>query len=91
MNKLIRNTAVTLITATVAIAAVIVIKTLNHTPPPFSDIAEVNIQLDEAKLAANLAAAIRFKTVSYQASEGKQNKEFSDFIAWVMATYPQVH
>ena len=91
MNKLIRNTAVTLITATVAIAAIIVIKTLNHTPPPFSDIAEVNIQLDEAKLAANLAAAIRFKTVSYQASEGKQNKEFSDFIAWVMATYPQVH
>ena len=49
MKKFIRNTAVALITATVAIAAIIVIKTLNHTPPPFSDVAEVNIQLDEAK------------------------------------------
>ena len=91
MKNMIRNTAVTLLTAIVAIAAIIVINTLNHTPPPFSDLAEVNIQLDEAKLAANLAAAIRFKTISHQASKGKQNKEFSDFIAWVVATYPQVN
>ncbi len=91
MKKLIKNTALSLITLTVATAAIVVIKTLNHTPPPFSDVSQVDIQLDEAELAANLAAAIRFKTVSYQASNGKQNQQFSGFIDWVIATYPEVN
>jgi len=75
----------------IAIGAIVIMRTLNHLPPPFTGIAEVNIQLDEAKLAANLAAAIRFKTVSYQASKGKQNQEFSGFIDWVVTTYPLVN
>ncbi len=91
MKKIIKNAAAAIITLTVAISAIVVVRTLNHTRPPFINIAEVNIQLDEAKLAANLAAAIRFKTVSYQAAPGKQNQEFSNFLDWVVATYPQVN
>ena len=91
MKKLIQTTTAALVAVIIAIGAIVIMRTLNHLPPPFTGIAEVNIQLDEAKLAANLAAAIRFKTVSYQASKGKQNQEFSGFIDWVLTTYPQVN
>ena len=91
MKKLIRTTTAALVAVIIAIGAIVIMRTLNHTPPPFTGIADINIKLDEAKLAANLAAAIRFKTVSYQASKGKQNQEFSGFIDWVLTTYPQVN
>ncbi len=91
MAKVLTNMALGGFALVIILGLVVVTKTLLHTPPPFDDIAAVDIQLDEAKLAANLAAAIRFKTVSYQASKGKQNQEFSGFIDWVLTTYPQVN
>ena len=39
----------------IILGLVVVTKTLLHTPRPFDDIAAVDIQLDEANLAANLA------------------------------------
>ena len=91
MTKVLANLALGVFALVIILGLVVVTKTLLHTPRPFDDIAAVDIQLDEANLAANLSAAIRFKTISYQASTGKQNTEFSDFIAWVIATYPEVN
>ena len=91
MAKVLTNMALGGFALVIILGLVVVTKTLLHTPPPFDDIAAVDIQLDEANLAANLSAAIRFKTISYQASTGKQNTEFSDFITWVIATYPEVN
>ena len=91
LKKMIKAAAFATVTLVIGIAVIVVIKTLNHTPPSFSDVARANIQLDEAQLAANLAAAIRFKTVSFQASEGKENQEFSNLINWIIATYPKLN
>ncbi|MEC7368110.1 MAG: M20 family peptidase [Pseudomonadota bacterium] len=71
--------------------AVVVIQTLLHAPPPFADITQVNIDLDEMALAEHLSQAITFQTVSHQSSSEKQDLEFQRFINWTKATYPEVN
>jgi len=70
--------------------AVVVVRTLLHTPPPFADITQINIDLDEVAATDHLSTAITFQTVSHQSSSEKQDLEFQGFINWVIATYPEV-
>ena len=75
----------------VMLVAVVIIRTLMHAPPPFADITQVNIQIDEEQAAKHLSEAITFKTVSFQSTVDKQPEEFLKFIEWVKTTYPEVN
>ncbi|MFT5013399.1 MAG: carboxypeptidase PM20D1 [Planctomycetaceae bacterium] len=74
-----------------SLVIVVVARTLMHTPPPFADITQVNIEIDENEAAKHLSEAITFKTVSFQSTADKQPEEFSKFIEWVKTTYPAVN
>ncbi|MGB1530993.1 MAG: M20/M25/M40 family metallo-hydrolase, partial [Gammaproteobacteria bacterium] len=57
-----------------------------------SELDEVKvISIDEAKAVQNLAASIRFKTISYQDREKFPQQEFDNFINWASITYPEFH
>jgi carboxypeptidase PM20D1 len=66
-------------------------RTLSHTAPANEIIAGEVISIDEIKASQNLAASIRFKTISYQDEEMFPYEEFNNFIKWAAATYPEFH
>ena len=66
-------------------------RTLSHTAPANEIIAGEVIAIDEIKASQNLAASIRFKTISYQDEEMFPYEEFNNFIKWAAATYPEFH
>jgi len=73
------------------ILGVVVVRTLLHSPIPFSDITPADTILDENKLARHLSEAITFETVSFQTMDQKKPEEFTKFIAWVKNTYPELN
>jgi len=66
-------------------------RTFTHTPSLTGIIAGELISIDEVKASQNLAASIRFKTISYQDEEMFPYKEFNNFIKWAAETYPEFH
>ena len=66
-------------------------RTLTHTAPVAGTIAGEVIVIDEKKASQNLAASIKFKTISYQDEEMFPYEEFNNFIKWAAATYPEFH
>ncbi len=66
-------------------------RTLTHTVSVTGIIAGEVIEIDEEKASQNLAASIRFKTISYQDEEMFPYEEFNNFIKWAAATYPELH
>ena len=66
-------------------------RTLTHTAPVAGIIAGEVIVIDEKKASQNLAASIKFKTISYQDEEMFPYEEFNNFIKWAAATYPEFH
>ncbi|MEM7216956.1 MAG: M20 family peptidase [Pseudomonadota bacterium] len=75
------------------IAAVVLIRTALHTPSANPSVGAVEsgpgLQLDEQAIAANLAAAIRFRTVSYRDPGRVDGATFRAFLTWLAATYPE--
>ena len=49
------------------------------------------MSIDEAKAIQNLAASIKFQTISYQDREKFPQQEFDSFINWASITYPEFH
>ena len=49
------------------------------------------MSIDEAKAIQNLAASIKFQTISYQDREKFPQQEFDNFIHWASITYPEFH
>ena len=74
-----------------ALIAVVLIRTAGHQPEAIDSVEPVQISLDEAAIAARLAEAIRFKTISHQSEADFEPGEFNSFIAWVAARYPEFH
>lgn len=64
------------VAALVALAIVVITRTLLHAPPSVSDAATLKIPLDEARVARHLAEAIRFQTVSHQSPEDMDEAQF---------------
>ena len=59
---------------------------------PQPDLAEASqVQIDKQNVSNNLAASIRFKTISHQDSKNFIQEEFNAFIKWATATYPEFH
>lgn len=80
-----------LLVVLLAVAAIIVTRTLLHTPASAEPVAPVTIALDEQRIAARLSRAIRFPTVSHQDPAQLDEAAFTGFIDWVRATWPEVH
>ena len=75
----------------IAVLSIALYRTIIHTAPDFDGIQGEVISIDELQAAQNLAASIRFKTISYQ-DEGKfPHQEFNKFIRWAEVTYPEFH
>tara|TARA_B100000214_G_scaffold355090_1_gene312546 strand:- start:817 stop:2274 length:1458 start_codon:yes stop_codon:yes gene_type:complete len=66
-------------------------RTVTHTASVARIISGEAISIDEIKASQNLAASIRFKTISYQDEENFPYEEFNNFIKWAETTYPEFH
>jgi len=74
-----------------ALLSMAFLRTLMHVAPE-SEIARGEaVSIDEAAAIQNLAAAIRFKTISHQDREKFPQQEFDNFISWTALTYPELH
>ena len=73
------------------IVAIVLVRTLLHTPVDVPAVEPQTISVDEAAIAEHLAEAIRFRTVSHQRADEFEADQFEGFIAWAEATYPEVH
>ena len=60
------------------------------TPGAKSHEALVSIAVDEERVTAHMAEAIRFKTVSVAVEQTPDYQPFTDFVNWTKATYPEV-
>jgi carboxypeptidase PM20D1 len=76
--------------AIVALAAVVLVRTMLHTPPALAPVDTVEVSLDDAGIARHLSEAIRFRTVSYENQEDFPAEAFDGFIRWVASTYPEL-
>ena len=74
-----------------ALLAIALFRTFTHTAPDTEAIEGEDISINGAKASQNLAASIRFKTISYQDEEQFPQQEFNNFIKWAEATYPEFH
>ncbi|MCZ6503731.1 MAG: M20 family peptidase [Gammaproteobacteria bacterium] len=75
----------------VVIAAIIVIRTIMHSPMQLDEVEQVEIELDENLAALHLSEAIQMRTVSHQNPVNRDHQAFDKFINWVAATYPELH
>ena len=66
-------------------------RTFTHTPSVTGIYAGEVISIDEVQASQNLAASIRFKTISFQDEEMFPYEEFNKFIKWAAITYPEFH
>ena len=71
------------------LVAVVLIRTVLHTPADIESVQPVSIEIDESKIARHLSEAIQFATISNQDPSLKNQVAFEDFIAWVGSSYPE--
>lgn len=74
----------------VAVAGLVLVRTLMFTAPATPSVARVGVEVDEASVTAHMVDAIRFKTVSVAVEQTPDYAPFVDFVAWVEETYPEV-
>jgi carboxypeptidase PM20D1 len=80
-----------LVALLLALAGVILARTVMHTPEQLEDVATVAIDVDPRRIANHLSEAIRFPTISHQDPGQMDDAAFTGFIGWVKATYPELH
>ena len=74
-----------------ALLSIAFLRTFMHVAPE-SEIARGEVaSIDETAAIQNLAAAIRFKTISHQDREKFPKQEFDNFINWAALIYPELH
>ena len=74
-----------------ALLLIALLRTFMHTAAESEFIEGEVVSIDESKASENLAASIRFKTISYQDNEQFPKQEFDNFIKWASITYPEFH
>jgi carboxypeptidase PM20D1 len=77
--------------AATLLSAVILIRTMLHTPIPQDGIETAQIPVDEGVIAEHLSQAIQIPTISFQSNNDGEIQPFTDFIEWVKLTYPEVN
>ncbi len=76
--------AITILAMLLALAAIVVVRTMMHQPESLADVARVDVVIDEQTVARHLAEAVRFKTVSHQNPADFDSSQFEGFIEWVI-------
>ena len=74
-----------------ALLSIALVRTLMHIAPETSVNLGVIADIDGEAAINNLAASIRFKTISHQDKEKFSPQEFEGFIKWAADTYPEFH
>lgn len=74
----------------IAVAGLVLVRTLMFTAPPVPSIARVDVEVNEANVTAHMVDAIRFKTISVSIEQTPDYAPFKAFLAWVQETYPEV-
>lgn len=69
---------------------IVIVRALMYAPADVPDIAPLEHLVDEDRLGQNLAAAIRFRTISNQPPIPLDPAPFKAFIDWVNATCSEV-
>ena len=65
-----------------ALISIALFRTFTHSATNLESIEGAAISIDAAKASQNLAASIRFKTISYQDKKKFPRQEFINFIKW---------
>ena len=74
-----------------ALLSIALIRTLMHSAPEPTVNVGLTAEIDGEAATNNLAASIRFKTISHQDKEKFSPQEFEGFIKWAADTYPEFH
>ena len=74
-----------------ALLSIALIRTLMHSAPEPTVNVGLTADIDGEAATNNLAASIRFKTISHQDKEKFSPQEFEGFIKWAADTYPEFH
>ena len=74
-----------------ALLSIALVRTLMHIAPEPTVNVGVTADIDGEAAINNLAASIRFKTISHQDKEKFSPQEFEGFIKWAADTYPEFH
>jgi len=74
-----------------ALLSIALVRTLMHSAPEPTVNVGVTADIDGEVAINNLAASIRFKTISHQDKEKFSPQEFEGFIKWAADTYPEFH
>jgi carboxypeptidase PM20D1 len=74
-----------------ALLSIALIRTLMHSAPEPTVNVGLTADIDGEAAINNLAASIRFKTISHQDKEKFSPQEFEGFIKWAADTYPEFH
>ena len=74
-----------------ALLSIAFIRTLMHSAPEPTVNVGTTADIDGEAATNNLAASIRFKTISHQDKENFSSQEFEGFIKWAADTYPEFH
>ena len=74
-----------------AVSSIAIVRTFMHVATQIDSVELSQVQIDKTKVSNNLAASIRFKTISYQDRAKFPKQEFENFIKWAALTYPEFH
>ncbi|MDG0966296.1 MAG: hypothetical protein P8O80_03310, partial [SAR86 cluster bacterium] len=74
-----------------ALLSIALVRTLMHSASESIINPGLTVDIDGEAAINNLAASIRFKTISHQDKEKFVSQEFEDFINWAAVTYPEFH
>ena len=74
-----------------ALLLIALVRTLMHSAPELTVNVGITADIDGEAAINNLAASIRFKTISHQDKEKFSPQEFEGFIKWAADTYPEFH
>ncbi len=86
-----RKVAIGAIVALVVLAGLILVRAALFTPGAQPKSEPVADALDGPKIAAHLARAVQFATVSQQPPARTDPAVFESFAAWLQTSYPEVH
>lgn len=76
--------------ALLLLVCVVAVRTVSFNPEPVAAVQPVTQTVDTEKVSRHLSEAIRFQTISYDNSAGRNKARFLEFIQWVGQTYPQL-
>jgi carboxypeptidase PM20D1 len=87
-----RKLLVSIVTSVAVLVAVILIRTMLHTPATRTDDRQtIDITVNESVIAEHLSQAIQIPTISFQSDNNGDTQPFADFIQWVKLTYPEIN